>query len=231
MTRVIKAGMAPAGLILAPLSGSDRLREPVAPEPVPANPLLREIEQLRAALAEREAEIAGHAVALAAARAEGEAAGREAAELDFAADHAAALERLEDGIAAAQAELAKAMPMAEALALLALREALDKLFGDPARYHDLIAGLLNRQLDRIGRELTIAVEVSRLDFPDTRDLASLAEATGLGTERLKAQIDLPQGACRMKLRLGTLDLGIDRQWSAVRALLDEFALAESEAEG
>lgn len=230
MTRVIKAGSAPAGLILAPLSGGGTIALADAlPDPAPVNPLEREVARLRELLAERDAEIATHAEALATARAEGEAAGRAAAELDFAADHTAALELLETGIAEAQAELAKAMPMAQAVALLALREVLDKLFGDPAQREELVAALLNRQLDRLGRELAVAVEVSRLDFPDTRDLARLAKATGLGAERLSALIDLPQGACRMRLRLGTLDLGIDRQWSAIRAVLDEFALPEAEA--
>ncbi len=229
MTRVIKAGMAPAGLILAPLRGEFAPRAEVPEHHIPPHPLELEVERLRTELAARDTAIADHADALAAARSEGEAAGREAAELDFAADHAEALERLEQGIGDALADLAKQLPMAQSLALLALREALARLFGDPGEREALLAGLLSHQLDRIGRELAVAVEVSRLDFPDTRDLDRLAERTGLGAERLKALIDLPQGACRMRLRLGTIDLGIDRQWNAVRALLDEFTLPPDEA--
>lgn len=229
MTRVIKAGMAPAGLILAPLRGEALPRADTPLNPSPPHPLELEVERLRAELAARDAAIADHAEALILARAEGEASGREAAELDFTADHAEALERLDDGIAAALADLARELPMAQALALLALREVLARLFGDPGEREALLAGLLSHQLDRIGRELAVVIEVSRLDFPDTRDLDRLAEQTGLGADRLKALIDLPQGACRMRLRLGTIDLGIDRQWGAVRALLDEFTLPPGEA--
>ena len=223
MSGLIKAGSAAAGLILAPFgNGAEAKAVRAAPKQPEQHPLEREIARLREELADREAEIAKHDDELAQARVAAELAGREAAEAEFEADRAAATERLEHGIAEARKDLKMAFEQAEALALLVARGTLDKLFGDPGERTEVIAALLSEQLERVGRELVVAVDVSRLDFPDTGELKELSKRLGLGAGILEARVDLDEGDCRMRLRLGTIDLGIDQQWGAVRTLIDEF---------
>ena len=226
MTGLIKATAASAELVQAALGGSieSERRTIVTGKEPDVHPLQREIERLHDALAKHDTAIAGHAEALQSARSAGEAAGREAAQEEWVEDHSAALERLEAGLLAAKNSLGVALEQAQALALLVARAALDNLFGDPGSRNETLAALLARQLDRVGRELVVVVEVSRLDFPDTRELAALGQRIGLAKGQLTSLIDLPSAACRMRLRLGTIDLGIDRQWGAVRALIDEFCM-------
>ena len=223
MSGLIKAGSVTAGLILAPFGhGAEAKAVRAAPKQPEQHPLEREIGRLREALAGREAQIAKHDDELAQARVAAELTGREAAQAEFEADRAAAVERLEQGIAKARNDRKEGFEQAQALALLVARGTLDKLFGDQGNRNEIIAALLSEQLERVGRELVVAVDVSRLDFPDTGELKELSERLGLGAGILGARVDLDEGACRMRLRLGTIDLGIDQQWGAVRALIDEF---------
>ena len=223
MSGLIKAGSVTAGLILAPFGHGERARTVRAAAVEPEqHPLEREIERLREKLAGCDARIAVHDDELAQARVAAELAGREAAQAEFEADRAAAVERLEQGIAKARNDLKEGFEQAQALALLVARGTLDKLFGDQGERTEIIAALLSEQLERVGRELVVAVDVSRLDFPDTGEIIKLSERLGLGAGILGAKVDLDGGACRMRMRLGTIDLGIDQQWGAVRALIDEF---------
>ncbi len=223
MSGLIKAGSAAAGLILAPFgNGAEAKAVRAAPKQPEQHPLEREVGRLREELAGREAQIAKHDDELAQACVAAELAGRETAESEFEADRAAATERLEQGIAQARNDLKQAFEQAQALALLVARGTLDKLFGDPGERTEIISALLSEQLERVGRELVVAIDVSRLDFPDTGELKELSERLGLRPGVLEARVDLDEGTCRMRMRLGTIDLGIDRQWGAVRALIDEF---------
>ena len=223
MSGLIKAGSAAAGLILAPFGNGAEAKAVRAPPKQPEqHPLERKIARLREELADLEGQIAKHDDELAQARVAAELAGREAAEAEFEADRAAATERLEHGIAEARKDLKMAFEQAQALALLVARGTLDKLFGDPGERTQVIAALLSEQLERVGRELVVAVDVSRLDFPDTSELKELSTRLGLRPGILEARVDLDEGACRMRMRLGTIELGIDQQWGAVRALIDEF---------
>ena len=219
---LIKASSATAELLLsAQVSANEMLADPRGHAAEP-DPLAGEIDRLESLLDARDEIIAKHAAALAAARAEGETVGREAAEAAFEEERAEALERLESGLGEAQAELRQALVQTGDLALLVARQALERLFGDPNARAETVVALIAHQLAQMEREAVLAVEVSRVDFPDTREIASLAERLGLPPGSLKAPLELGAGACRMRLRLGTLELGIDRQWATVRALLDEY---------
>jgi flagellar biosynthesis/type III secretory pathway protein FliH len=78
-----------------------------------------------------------------------------------------------------------------------------------------------------GRAMLVDIRLSRLDFPDEADLASLADRVGSQSFRLVAGDDLPSGGCVMTLRLGRVSVGIDQQWPALRNLLDEMASPEA----
>ncbi|MBU6267859.1 MAG: hypothetical protein KGN34_09985 [Sphingomonadales bacterium] len=223
MTRVIKAGDLAHGLVIAPYTIAGEAERSAAATPVRRDPREAERARLEALLAEREAELEDLRGALAKARAEGEEAGRLAAELEFEDDRTAGLERLEQGIAAARDAMGQWHEHAETLALLIARSALAKLFaGDEARTA-AVTDLVRRQLAVIERDTVLAVTVARRDFPDTREVAALAAKLGIEPGLLAVSDDLDAGGCRMKLQLGTLDLGLDRQWGAVRDLLDGLA--------
>lgn len=223
MSGVIKAGLAgsAAGRI-EPLFGLGAPHDGSAPILAAiADPRDDEIARLRLLLAEREAEISAHAEALDAARAEGVETGRKDAEDKFEHDREAALSALREGIEAARQALASSLERTEALALMLVRQALEKLFDDPGGRLTTIGALIARQLAEIGRDMVVGIEVSRLDFPDTREIAALAETLQVDPALVCASLDLSEGQCRMRLKLGAIDLGVDRQWGAVRALLDE----------
>ncbi|MFT4025400.1 MAG: hypothetical protein QM676_01165 [Novosphingobium sp.] len=188
-----------------------------------ADPRDEEIARLGALLAERDAALATLGDQVSEARAEGEAAGRLAAELEAEEDRERSLELVRGGIEQAVAALADGRDRMEALALLVARTALEKLFGDDAGRKATVADLVKLQLEALERHMLLRIEVSRIDFPDTRELAELAGKSGLGPDQISANPDLAPGACRMQMRVGSLDLGLDQQWGAVRDLLDELA--------
>ena len=136
-----------------------------------------------------------------------EATSREDERLTLARDAVAlALTRFDEVLA----ELARISP------LLAL-EGLQKIIGDPANYPELIGRTIDLHLERLGARSVVCVEVSTADFPDG------AAPTAAGRLDFRTIDDLGPGQCRIKLRLGELDVGIDQQWGKLSALLCEMS--------
>jgi flagellar biosynthesis/type III secretory pathway protein FliH len=205
--------------------GHEAVARPDAPKrtvmPI-ENPLAAENSRLAAVAEKYEAEIAAHADALAKAFADGELAGHTAAETEFEDDRSAALSLLENGIAGAEADLSSVLENAENIAVLVAHTALEKLFGDSSSYKGYVTELIRHQLGRIGQESFVAIEVARADFPDTGEVADLARSLAIPTERLRVLDELNNGDCRMRMQVGTLEVGVDRQWGAMRAMLTEM---------
>lgn len=195
----------------------------LAPPDRPPDPLREEVERLRHLLAEREAALEGFAEAVEQARAEGEKAGRIAAELEADDSRERALELLRKGIGHAHEILADCGDRLEVLALLIARTAIEKLFGDDRARKEAVGALALRQVQSVEGQMVVKVEVSRMDFPDVAELAELAAEIGITPDLLSASTELAAGACRMQLRLGTLEVGLDQQWGAIRQLLDDLA--------
>ncbi|MFA7603944.1 MAG: hypothetical protein WCY29_13120 [Novosphingobium sp.] len=221
MRRVIKAGVPANGLSVSPLehclgaTPDDRGREGPLPDP-----LLAENERLQNLIGQKEAEIAGLHKAVLAARKEGEDSGRLAMECELEESRERALELLRNGIGKALEALSDLGERAELLALLLARTAIEKLFGEESARQSIVADLIRHQVRQIDKRSILGVEVSRLDFPDTNEVAGLAAGLNIDPKAVAVSDDLGAGGCRMKLRLGMLDIGLDQQWGALRDLFD-----------
>lgn len=220
MSSVIKLGSERYAQVVAPYAAAPSTGAEAA---VLHDPYRDELQRLHALLAERDAALEDLRAEVGKARAEGEAAGRIAAELEVEESRERSLELLRDGIEQAGAAVADCQGQMEVLALMIARTALDKLFGDHAGRRTAVTELVVHQLRSIERQTLLQVEVSRLDFPNTGELAELAGQIGVAPVDVCANADLAAGACRMKLRVGTLEVGLDEQWSAIRGLLDDLA--------
>lgn len=226
MTGVIKAAQRGNGFSVEPLVPRFCAQEMTVERAIvakPADPVLAENEELRARLDRQEEAILIHEKALAEAYAEGEAAGRVLAEAEFNEDRQAALDLLEQGLNDARAEFAGALASAEGLAALIAREALNKMFGDCGSRQQIVLDLIKHQFAQIERGGVVRVEVSRDDFPDTSEVARLAAQLGLRADALRVSDELSRGDCRVKLRLGSMDIGLSRQWEKISEALSEMA--------
>ena len=226
MNTVIKLGSAREAEVVTPYAPTIPHGTTEAPPP---DQRQEELDKLHALLAERDTTLEDLKSQIAKARTEGEETGRIAAELAAEDSRAKALELLRQGIEGAREALADGRERMEAVALLIARNALDKLFGDDRVRKAAIGDLVMRQLAAIELQMLLQIEVSWLDFPDTGELAALAQELGLAAQHISAASDLPAGGCRMQLRVGTLDVGVDQQWGAIRNLLDELAAAAEAA--
>jgi flagellar biosynthesis/type III secretory pathway protein FliH len=224
MSQILKAGDDSHGFVVVPLEPAPAAKAAAREDPVTA-----ELRRLRDVVSELEAEVAAHPGALEAARAEGEAAGRATAEAEVNEDREKSLELLAAGISVASDRLDDLLGRTELLGLLVARNAIAKLFGEDGAREAVVIGLAKHQLARIDREMLVAIEVSRLDFPDTREVEELAESLGIARTTVLVRDDLAAGDCRMRCRLGALDIGLDQQWGAIRELIDEWASERSPA--
>ena len=195
------------------------LEQPPA-TPSPEALAFAELEaQLEAAL-DRETRLATEADRL---RVEAEAAfarGRQVGIEDgrrLAEDRSAALlAELATAAAGATAAFRARLDGLEAAAAGLAGLALSRIADHPETRRDLVEGAVRRALAETAAGAVVRVEVSRNDFPDPSALAAAAEAAGAQV----VPMDHPSGACRIILRLGEIDLGLDGQITRLRALME-----------
>jgi len=96
------------------------------------------------------------------------------------------------------------------------------MLAEPEDAAELVAKLIARQFETLERSSVLSVRVAAADF-DTERLAALEIDMGLAGLDLDASSEVASGGCRMELRLGAIDLGLDRQWPVLRDLLSQFA--------
>ena len=231
MSILIKSTDLAHGFVIQKLGGESpqRVSTVRASETKAENPLAAENRRLAALVEEHEAKIAAHEGALATAYSKGEEAGRSAMEFEIQDDRAAALELLVRGVESAKTALDQTLGNYESIALIVAQTALDKIFGDTEGRKVMAADLIRHQLRQIGHDSFVSLEVSRADFPNTQEVAELATSLSVVPERVRVSDDLAAGSCQMRMQLGTLEIGLDRQWGSVRALLDEMiAIDETE---
>ena len=173
------------------------------------------IAQLREMIVMRDEQIAGHEKAIKDAFDRGKAAGWSEAEETFDHDRETSLAKLSEGIDAARTQLDVALASVEGLALTLAVEIVDKLFGDPSVYHDLLARAINARLRGIEESTILSVTVSRLDFPDTGEVAHLPVAR----DKLVLSEELEAGECRIDLELGGVEFSCLRQWADLKGHL------------
>lgn len=111
------------------------------------------------------------------------------------------------------------------LAILVARESLARLVGDDVQRQSLVTTLLDQQLNALEWAAVVRIEVSSHDFPDSDALQALAASITSPAIDIVTETSLAAGGCRIRLRLGSLDVGIDQQWRGLHALLGELALS------
>jgi type III secretion protein L len=199
--------------------------EPLIPAEVRA--LRQEVEALAARLADRDAEVERLQGDVRRAYRDGEAEGRKQGREEADQRRAEALVALGRGVEAALERFAGELEALERLSVLVARQALSKVLGDDADRTATLAAAIRHQLQDIEADSVVAVRVSTADFGDPRELERLAAELASTRVDLAADDDVGRGDCRIQLRLGTLDVGLPRQWARLERTLT--ALAEAEA--
>ena len=153
----------------------------------------------------------------------GEAQGRDAG-MREAADHGLKLvTRLEGGVAVALKAFAQALSSLERLAPVLASQGLASIFEDSKARSALVRAIVQRQLKLVATDAIVHIEVSSADFVDDAALTSLAESVGDPRLSLRALSNLKSGDCRIKLTLGTLEVGVDQQWGRLSAILQDLS--------
>jgi flagellar biosynthesis/type III secretory pathway protein FliH len=188
---------------------------------------LQRIAKLEERLHVRDAEIGELRLSIIGAREDGLEQGYESG---LAAAHDRQSERLallEEAIQRAQADLVESLSALSRLSALLARDCVEIVLGSATDRIDFIGRIIESQVARIDRAMLVDVRVSRLDFPDEGEVATLIKRTGLATFNVLAADEMPSGSCTIALRLGSISVGIDQQWSVLRNLLGEMALPEN----
>jgi flagellar biosynthesis/type III secretory pathway protein FliH len=189
--------------------------------------LREETDRLRRQVDQQRAEISGlRAQAEAAVREaekQAEARGREAGLREAEDDSAKRLVRLESGVERAVAEFVQALSALERLAPELARQGLAAMLGAETDRPALVAAIVQRQLRRLEAQAVVRVEVSAADFPDEAALSALAHALGAPGVQIGAESGLFSGDCRVRLKLGTMEIGLNQQWERLDALLRDLS--------
>jgi len=205
--RILPVGAGPQG---AEVLETDRDPERAALED--------EIEALRRRLRETEAETQK---AVSAARIET----KREAELAHVRQEEKALALLRAGLDRATKDLEARLVDLESASLLLTQTALEKVFGDPKAYHELIGRAISAQLAGLRHDMVVCISVSSVDFSDQNALKRLADTTKRAPTMIRAEPSLAQGDCRIELKLGEIEFSIGEHWSALQNLLRGLARA------
>jgi flagellar biosynthesis/type III secretory pathway protein FliH len=202
----------------APLSAQDEEREG----------LMRQIETLEEALRQREGAMAALRDDAVRQFSAGEENGRAAGLAEAQDRQAERLQLLESAITETRAELTETLASCQRLAGLLAQDCLDKILGAAADREILVERIIAEQVGKIDKAMILAVEVSQADFPAS-EIAALGARLGLPEQSIVMRNDLSPGACEMVLRLGRMNIGLNQQWGALRAVLDDMAAPEGSA--
>jgi flagellar biosynthesis/type III secretory pathway protein FliH len=227
MTRIVKQREL-AALNVRPLDSIARTAAPVQPVEVLEDPELTTL-RLRCAELSRQLDAGRDDIQvlrreIERAFSEGEDVGRKLGRDEAEDMRTSALARLDAAVAQALVAFSQEMKALESLAPLLAREALKLILEEDADRSRLMEGVIRRQLQRLGEQVVLKIEVSRDDFAEPLDLAG---KLGRDTVEVHASDVLSSGDCRIRLRLGSLDIGLRQQWGRLSALLEDMAQAEA----
>ncbi len=228
MSRVLKlheTPQPPSVRSLRSALGGDSRPAPEAAEPADTERLRLDEERSRwlRRVEKQDAEIASLRAQAEAAFQKGETHGREAGRREAADLETKRLAVLKTGVEQAVAALARATSGLEKLAPQLARQGLAGILGTGDDRCALVTAIVRQQLKALDSHAILRIDVSPADFSDEAALAQLAEAAGSSALRLHVDSALKSGDCRIKLTLGTLDLGVDHQWGRLAALLDDLS--------
>jgi flagellar biosynthesis/type III secretory pathway protein FliH len=223
MSAVIKSGQTPAVTIGPAPVNARRL----APPPAPIDPerikLRAECDRLAKQLAQTQADLERQREQTNRAFEDGRAAGFEAGRKERDEHAQEAHEALKAGIADAMAHFDQTLAGLESLSLAIAREGLEKVLGAAEAPKALLAHAIEHQMQGLGEHAAIRVEVSKADFPDRNAIDALATAIARPELEILAFDALAPGACRLRLALGALEIGVAQQWARLEDLLHSFA--------
>lgn len=229
MTRLIKSQDAPARVRAVPPTPPEESRRPPAQVvDVEVVALRREVEALSRALHDREVELEHLRGDVDRAYDAGESAGRRAGLSEAVDRKAESLARLEQGVVRACQAFERDLAQVETLAALLAREAISMIFGQTDRA-GLVADIVRKQIADLEGHSILGITVSAADFADPADLAPVQDAIGNRQLDLNVADDLPAGDCRIKLRLGGLEVGVGQQWSRISTVLTQLAAGQATA--
>jgi flagellar biosynthesis/type III secretory pathway protein FliH len=129
----------------------------------------------------------------------------------------------------AHADLQESLSSLERLAALLARECLDIILGDANHRARALRKLLAVQMAKLEKSVVVEVAFSRRDFRTDEAVHAIAAEMELPAGMLTASDDLAPGACRMRLRLGQMEVGFDQQWGSLREVLDKVAMCGDSA--
>lgn len=176
-------------------------------------------DELAERLAWCEAEIAGHAAALQKAFADGQEAGKLAAEDLFEERCEKALAMLAEAFAGAREDLREALVGFESLALKAAWESLKVLTGDPESYDQILRAFIRKHLAELDSSSVITMTLSRSDFPDSREIMELESSLGAPMGSLKLSDEMERGRCVIDLKIGTIEIDMARSMAEIVGVL------------
>lgn len=179
------------------------------------------MEVAQAEITQKTQEVDRLSAAVAAARSEGRAQGLiEGAQA--AEDRSEALLRvMTDAAATSVTLLGKRLDELQEVVGDLAAVALERIVGDVSSRQSLVVDTVRRAVGALFVGSVVAVEVSREDFPDAVTLQAVLPQ-GCEAHSLDS---LPSGGCRLRLRLGEVDLGLHGQVARLRALLDPAGVA------
>jgi type III secretion protein L len=151
--------------------------------------------------------------------AEGEARARAAA-AEQAETHEA---RVVDGIAAATRAFEDALVRLDGLSSALAMMAVEQIVGDELQVKERVVQVLRHQLDRLQAQRPLRVRVSATDFPDAEPIRLALRDAGYAEVDAIADSTLASGSCRIQLRMGEVDAGVQQQLKALSHLLNTEA--------
>lgn len=138
-------------------------------------------------------------------------------------DEAAVLAILEDHLTDAASQMAGAFDRAERAGLALALAALERVLGPGAERAGLLEEIVQHQMRHLRSQQVLAVHVSAAEFTGTHGLGALRKRLSARQTDLIEDPSLQPGECRIRLRLGELEVGPDVQWKALVDLFAELA--------
>lgn len=197
-----------------------------SPPPVPSAEARRitelqrqasEAEQTIATLQDQIGRLADEALnAMREGHAEGLIEGRKAAE----DQSARLLVLLTEASDRASEDFRRSLTTLEAAAGTLASLALARIVSDAGSRQSLVVDTVHRAVADLFEGSVVSIEVSPLDFPDPSALETLRLPQAAPPIDVRPVRGMASGDCRVRLRLGEIDLGLDGQLARLRAVLE-----------
>lgn len=130
-------------------------------------------------------------------------------------------EKFQKGVGQAVQRLDTHLSKSGELALELTHLSLQKLFGEASYRGEAVSLMLTHQLTQIERGSILYVSVSSDDFDSVEGLRAILDGAGHERVELKLGSDLSSGQCVIDLKLGAIELDLDRQCQVLETVMAE----------